>query len=62
MVVTHSEPAEVRVEFEGKWFRIRLGLHVFEVSSMGSTDANGLPQFNVKAAPVMMVTREEDDA
>lgn len=54
--VTSGAATIVEFEYEGRRYRIRLGLTVLNVSAPGEIDPNTkMPRFNVNGAPVMMV-------
>ena len=52
----YGEPIIVRVEHDGAKYIIRLNVQVLSVRPSGDTNpVDGLPVFNVQAAPVMTV-------
>ncbi len=58
--IEYAPPTLVHVEHEGRKYLVRLAVHVFDITATGASDANGIPLFNLAAAPVVMVTPEPD--
>lgn len=55
----YGDPVIVHVVYQGKRYSIRINVQVLGVTPTGETNASdGMPIFNVQAAPVMAVTAE----
>lgn len=60
MKIEAGAPTLVHIEHEGQKYLLRINATVMAVWPLGGPpDLNGMPQFNVQIAPVMMVTKDD---